>query len=50
MAKTKNTRNKCCASKVILMQFEVLGFGADGQERTLETSLVQKGGFIKAQG
>ena len=28
----------------------MVGFGADGQERILETSLVQKGGFIKAQG
>lgn len=28
----------------------MLGFGDDGQERILETSLVQKGHFIKAQG
>jgi len=28
----------------------MLGFEADGQERILETSLVQKGDFIKAQG
>ena len=27
----------------------LLGSGADGQERILVTSLVQKGGFIKAQ-
>ena len=26
----------------------MLGFGADGQERILETTLVQKGGFIRA--
>ena len=29
---------------------EVLGFRANSQERMLQTSLVQKGGFIKAQG
>ena len=29
---------------------KTLGFDADGQEGILETSLVQKGGFIKAQG
>jgi len=28
----------------------LLGFEVDGQESILETSLVQKGGFIKAQG
>ena len=28
----------------------MLGFEADGQERIFETSLVQKGGFIKAPG
>ena len=28
----------------------MLGSQADGQERILGTSLVQKGGFIKAQG
>ena len=28
----------------------MLGFKADDQERILEMSLVQKGGFIKAQG
>ena len=32
------------------MWLEVLGFGVDGQERILETSLVQKGVFIKAWG
>ena len=32
------------------MWFEVLGFGADSQERVLEMSLVQKGGFIKSTG
>ena len=32
------------------MWFEVLGFGADGQERILEMSSMQKGSFIKAQG
>ena len=32
------------------MGFEVLGFGANGQERILEMSLLQKGGFVKAQG
>ena len=26
------------------------GYGADGQERILETSLGQKGNFMKAQG
>ena len=35
---------------VVLMWFEVLGFGAHGQENILQTSLVQKGGFIKAPG
>lgn len=29
---------------------KMLGFEDNGQERILETSLVQKGGFIKAQG
>jgi len=29
---------------------KTLGFKPEGQERILETSLVQKGGFIKAQG
>ena len=29
---------------------EILGLEADSQERILETSLVQKGGFIKARG
>ena len=29
---------------------EMLGFGADSQEKILETSAVQEGGFIKAQG
>ena len=29
---------------------EMLGFRADGPERILKTSLVQKGGFIIAQG
>ena len=33
-----------------MMWFEVLGFGAEGRERILEMPLVQKGGFIKAQG
>ena len=33
-----------------MMWFAVLGFRADGQERILEMFLVQKGGFIKAQG
>ena len=28
----------------------MLGLEGNGQERILETSLVQKGGFIKAQG
>ena len=28
----------------------ILGFGANGQERILEMSSVQKGGFIKACG
>ena len=28
----------------------MLGFEVDSQERILEMSLVQKGGFIKAQG
>lgn len=28
----------------------MLGFGASGHERILETSLVQKGGFLKALG
>lgn len=28
----------------------MLGFKADGQERILETSSLQKGGFMKAQG
>ena len=28
----------------------MLGFKANGQERILETSLVQKGDFIEAQG
>ena len=32
------------------MGFEVLGCGANGQERILEIFLVQKDGFIKAQG
>ena len=38
------------ASCKSLVGFEVLGFGATSPERILETSLVQKGGFIKAQG
>ena len=29
---------------------KMLGFGVNGQERILETSLVQKGGFIKVWG
>ena len=29
---------------------KMLGFEADGQEKILEMALVQKGGFIKAQG
>ena len=29
---------------------KTLGFAADGQERFLETPLMQKGGFIKAWG
>ena len=36
--------------KVILMEFEVLEFRTDGQERILEIFLVQKGVFITAQG
>lgn len=32
------------------MGFEVVGAGADGQEQILETFLVQKGDFDKAQG
>ena len=28
----------------------MLGFEVDGQERIFETSLVQNGGFVKAQG
>ena len=32
------------------MWFEVLGFEADGQERILQMSSVQKGVFIKAWG
>ena len=33
-----------------VMWFGVLANRADSQERILEMSLVQKGGFIKAQG
>ena len=33
-----------------MMWFDMLGFRANSEERILETSLVQKGGFIKAQG
>ena len=29
---------------------KMLGFGADGQERILERSLVQKGGFYESTG
>ena len=29
---------------------KIFGFKADGQERILETCLVQEGGFLKAQG
>ena len=34
---------------LVVSDVGMLGFGADGQERILEISLVQKGGFIKAQ-
>ena len=37
-------------SHFLVMWFQVLGLGTDGQERILESSLVQRGGFIKAQG
>lgn len=35
---------------VLMMQEKMLGFKANGQERILETSLVQKLGFMKARG
>ena len=33
----------------VIDDVEMLGFRANGQERILETSSVQKGGFTKAQ-
>ena len=33
-----------------MMWERMLGFGADGQERIVEMSLVQKGDFMKARG
>ena len=35
---------------LLLLDVEMLGFKASGQERILEMSLVQKGGLIKARG
>ena len=32
------------------MRFEVLGFGANNQERIIEMFSLQKGGFIKTRG
>lgn len=40
----------CSQFPMVLMQFEVLGFGVNGQERITGMCLLQKGGFIKAQG
>lgn len=37
-------------SSSVHVDVEMLGFRANGRERTPEMSSVQKGGFIKAQG